>query len=210
VRDSVARTERVVARKGYPMGALSIVGLELAVARARRMHSDSIDLDRPEVRGPSPTLPIKFFGVDSVRIGDALMGRVDASGRLLALRDGARETRRVSPFDAARLTAGFVRADSVAKASRVAITLPRAALERFVGEYALNPATIATLALDGDKLMLRVANQPPVQLLPSSPRKFFLEANLGLTIEFDTDATDNATAMILVQGDSRQRAPKKT
>jgi hypothetical protein len=210
VRDSVARTERVIVQKAYPIGALSIVGLELALARARQAHTDStsIILDRAEVKGPSPALPVRFFGADSVRIGDARSGRVDQSGRLLALRDGPRETRRVSTFDAARLTAGFVRADSVLRASRVAIALPRATLERYVGEYSLNPTTLITLALEADKLMVRTGGQPAVQLLPLSPTKFFVEANLGLSVEFETDPSGNVTAMTLVQSGARQRAPK--
>jgi hypothetical protein len=210
VRDSGAVTERVAAQRAYPVGALSIVGLELALARVRQAHTDSssIILDRAEVRGPSQALPVKFLAGDSVRVGASIWARVDESGRLLALREGPRETRRVPPFDAAKLTAGFLAADSAAKAARVAIALPAAVLQRFVGEYTLNPAAIVVVALDGDKLMMRVGKQPPVQLLPASQTTFFLEAALGVMFEFDADAAGNVVALTLVQGGVRQRALK--
>lgn len=210
VRDSTAVTERVVAQKGYPVGALSILGMELALARARRAHTDSstIILDRAELRGPSQTLPVKFFGADSVRIGAATWARVDQSGRLLAVREGPRETRRVPSLDAAKLTAGFVAADAAAKAARVEIVLSPAVLQRFVGEYSVNPNVAVVVSLDGNKLMMRIGRQPAVQLLAASPTTFFLEATLGVTLEFETDAAGNVTALTLVQGGARQRAAK--
>jgi hypothetical protein len=210
VRDSVARTERVVAPHAYPVGALSILGMDLALARASRAHVDSttITLDRAEVRGaPQPT-PVRFAQGDTVRIGPATWARVDRNGRLLVVNDGPRETRRVPPFDAARLTAGFRAADSVARASRIAITLSREALQRFVGEYALNPNVSLTVTLDGDKLTLRAGLQPAVPLVPQAPTTFFVEAALGLSILFETDAGGNVLALTLVQGNARQRAAK--
>lgn len=210
VRDSSALTERVAAQNAYPVGALSILGAALGLERARRSHSDStmLWLDRAEVRGLSTPIPVKFFGVDSARIGATVLARVDRDGRLLALRDGPRDTRRVATLDIARLVARFVTADSVAKASRVAITLPPAALQRFVGEYSVNPGVTIQVALDGDKLTVHAGQQPPTRLLPASPTTFFLEAALGVTVEFETDATGNVTALTIVQSGARQRAAK--
>jgi hypothetical protein len=211
VRDSIALSERVPAQNAYPLGALSILGEALALERARRAHTDStlLYLDRAEVRGLSTPLPVKFFGADSARIGAAVMARVDRNGELLALREGPRDTRRVASLDVVRLVAGFVTADSVARASRVAITLLPAALQRFVGEYALNPRVTIQVALDGDKLMVHVGQQPPTRLVPASPTTFFLEATLGVTVEFETDATANVTALTIIQSGARQRAAKQ-
>jgi hypothetical protein len=121
VRDTVATTERVRVQHAYPYGALSILGVELALARARQRHTDSttILIEWPERRGLSQPLPVRFFGADSVRIGDDMAGRVDQSGRLLALHDGPRDTRRVAHLATAKLLAGFIAADSVAKAARL-------------------------------------------------------------------------------------------
>jgi hypothetical protein len=210
VRDSVAVTERVVAQKAFPQGALSIVGLALALERVRRTPVDStvIPLDRAELRGVSPILPVRFFGSDSARIGTATWARVDRDGRLLALREGPRDTRRVSFLPVAKVLAGFMSADSAARAERVAITLPPAALQRLVGEYSLNPRTVLTIALDGDRLMMHTGQQAPVRLLAASATTFFLEAAVGLTFEFESDAVGAVTALTLVQGGARQRAVK--
>jgi hypothetical protein len=210
VRDSSALTERVAAQKAYPIGALSILGEALALERARRSHADStmLCLDRAEVRGLSTPLPVKFFGVDSVQIGGSVLARVDRDGQLLALREGPRETRRVASLDVPMLVARFVTADSVARASRVAIALPPSALQRFVGEYSLSPRVTIQVALDGDNLMVHAGQQPPTRMLPASPTTFFVEAALGVTFEFETDATGNVTALTLVQSGVRQRAAK--
>ena len=208
VRDSIAFTERVAAQKAFPQGALSIVGVALALEQARRTHADStsIIVDRAEVRGPSAAVPVRFFGGDSARIGAATWARVDTRGRLLALREGPRETRRVASLPVATLLAHFVTADSAARAARVAITLPQTALQRFAGEYSLNPRVVVAVTLDGDRLMMRVGQQPPTRLLAASPTTFFTEAVAGLTFEFETDSAGNVTALTLVQGSARQRA----
>jgi hypothetical protein len=210
VRDSIAVTERVVTQKAFPQGALSVAGLALALERVRRMQVDStaIPLDRAEIRGVSPVLPVKFFGSDSARIGTATWARVDRDGRLLELREGPRNTRRVSSLPVPKLLAGFVSADSAARAARIAITLPPSVLQRFVGEYSLNPRTIITIALDGDRLVMHTGQQPPAPLLAASPTTFFLEAALGLTFEFEGDGSGAVTALTLVQGSARQRAVK--
>jgi hypothetical protein len=114
----------------------------------------------------------------------------------------------VSSLDVSKLVAGFVTADSAAKAARVAIVLSPAALQRFVGEYSPSPTVAIVLTLDGNKLMMRIGNQPAVQLLAASPTKFFLESTTAATFEFDTDAAGNVTALTLVQGSARQRAVK--
>jgi hypothetical protein len=210
VRDGVATTDRVAAQHGYPVGALSILGMQLALERARRAHTDSttILLDRAEVRGPSKPLPVRFLGGDSARVGGDIEARVDQEGRLLMLREGPRVTRRVPSLAVGKLIAGFVTADSLARAARVAITLPASALQRFVGEYSLGPNAVAAVTLDGDKLLLRVANQPSSRLLPMAPATFFMEDALGLTFEFESDANGNVTALSVVQGVARQRAVK--
>jgi hypothetical protein len=41
VRDSAAATERVATPKGFPVGALSNLSVDLALTRARQEHRDS-------------------------------------------------------------------------------------------------------------------------------------------------------------------------
>lgn len=151
---------------------------------------------------------MKFFGVDSVRIGDAMSGRIDRSGRLLALHVGPQETRRVPSLDVAKAAAGFVAADAAAAAARVEITLSPAALQRFVGEYSLTPTVVVAVTLEGNALMLRAGKQLALQLFAQSPTTFFLKA-APVTVEFDTDAAGNVAGLSLVQGATRQRAARR-
>lgn len=209
VRDTTAITMRVATTHAYPIAAISALAWDLALTRARGARTDTstIVVEPVEVRAPPQVLPVTFFGADSVRVGTNMSGRVDRKGRLLALRAGPLETRRVSPFDAAKLTTGFVAAEAAAKAARVEIALPPQALQRFVGEYTLNPNAVIAITLDGSRLVAHLGKQPSMQLLAASPTKFFIEATTALTFEFETDAAGNATALVLVQG-VRQRAPK--
>jgi hypothetical protein len=127
---------------------------------------------------------------------------------LLALHVGPQETQRVPRLNVAKVAAGFVAAEATAAAARVEITLPLAALQRFVGEYALTPTANLAVTLQGSALMARAGNQPALQLFAQSPTTFFLKA-APITVEFDTDAAGNVTGLTLVQGSVRQQAVKK-
>ena len=210
VRDAAAHTERVGAQKGFPVGALSILGVELALERAHREHADStsILLDRAEVPGPSQPLPVKFYAGDSVRIGPAILARVDRNGRLMALRQGPRETRRAATLDLPRLARNFVKADSLARAARVAVDVAPEVLDRLVGEYSLNAATVLVVSREGSRLTIHVGQQPATELLASSPTTFYVAASTGVGFEFSVDSSGAATALTVVQNGLRQRAAK--
>ena len=64
------------------------------------------------------------------------------------------------------------------------------------------------MALDDDKLMLHIGQQPPTRLLPLSPATFFVEDALGLTFEFESDASGNVIALTAVRGAARKRTAK--
>ena len=215
VRDSTAVTMRTAVARAYPVGAVSILAWDLALARARAAASatgsdtTSIAVEYVEATLPIRTMPVRFMSGDSVRIGDAMWARVDRNGRLLSLRQGPQETRRVSSFDGARLAAGWNAADAAIRAARVEVTLSPEALQRFVGEYTLNPSVTITVTLQGRALMLRVGAQPPIRLFAQSPTTFFVEATTQATFEFDTDAAGNVSGLSLIQGSSRQRAVRK-
>lgn len=211
VRDSAAVTMRVPTIRAYPIAAISVLAWDLALARARAPQTDTstIVVEHVEVPAPAQTLAVKFLGSDSVSIGSGIWARVDRNGRLLALRDGSRETRRVSSLDVAKLVAAWNAADAAAKAARVAIALSPAALQRFVGEYSLNPSVALVVTLDGNTLVLRAGKQPPIKLFAQSPTTFYMESTTAVTFEFDTDAAGNVVGLTLVQGHVRQRATRK-
>jgi D-alanyl-D-alanine carboxypeptidase len=76
----------------------------------------------------------------------------------------------------------------------VALQLPRAALERLVGEYA-NAEVAIVVSLDGDVLNAQIAGQPAFALRPTSPTEFEV-ADTGATLVFPSGAAPPATAVI--------------
>jgi hypothetical protein len=80
-------------------------------------------------------------------------------------------------------------------------------LDRFVGEYRLAPAFAITITRDGDRLFAQATGQPAFALSADTPTRFSLSV-VDAQIEFESDATGNVTALVLVQNGRRQRAPK--
>lgn len=215
-RDSVI-TQRVAMKGAVPLLGRSVAGLELALARLRSAHADSASIIVNLPTGPAytpTTIPVKFFGPDSVRIAGSALARFDRDGRVLSVTAGPAETRRVPTLDVPRLLDGFVAAaapraaaESVAMAARREIALPAAALQRFVGAYAVNPSVTMTVTLDGDKLFTQVASQPRLQLFAQSPTTFFLK-DVNAQVEFEADSAGTVTGLVVVQNGVRQRALK--
>jgi CubicO group peptidase (beta-lactamase class C family) len=87
---------------------------------------------------------------------------------------------------------------------RKEITLPVATLSRYVGEYALSPATTMSIALDGDHLTGQLTGQLPIQLFPQSETLFFVKV-VDAQIEFAADAS----SLVLHQGGRSQKAARK-
>jgi hypothetical protein len=66
-----------------------------------------------------------------------------------------------------------------------------------------------TVFLDGDKLMARTSDQPPVQLVPLAPTKFYFKVPGDQRAEFEVDASGAPTALVLSSGTVSQRAERK-
>ncbi|MBC7895126.1 MAG: serine hydrolase [Cytophagaceae bacterium] len=95
-----------------------------------------------------------------------------------------------------------------APAVRKEIALSADALQRFVGEYPLAPNFVITITRTGDKLFAQATGQPQFALFAEAEAKFFFKV-VDAQLEFETDATGNVTAVVLVQNGARQRAPKR-
>jgi hypothetical protein len=210
-------TTRLAMRGAFPLLGQSVVGLELALERMRAARTDSgiIQLNPPTSPSTPPTtLPIRFTGADSARLGTAFLVRVGPDGRILGLRSGPLETVRVSPFDLAPVVARFVAAtaaraaaDAAAIAAHVAIALPAEALERLVGRYALDTTAVFSVTRSGDSLFVSAGGQSRLALFAESPAKFFMKA-VNAEVEFDLDGSGNATALTLIQNGRRRRMLK--
>jgi CubicO group peptidase (beta-lactamase class C family) len=93
-------------------------------------------------------------------------------------------------------------------AQRKEITLSADALQRFVGEYPLAPTFVITISRVGDNLFAQATGQPRFPLFAETPTTFFFKV-VDAQLEFETDSTGNATAVVLVQNGARQRAVKR-
>jgi CubicO group peptidase (beta-lactamase class C family) len=92
-------------------------------------------------------------------------------------------------------------------AERTEIELPRAKLERLVGNYAILPTAMMRITVVGDQLQSQLGNQPVVPLFAESETVFFprvVEAELT----FELDASGTATALTLRQNGREVRGPR--
>ena len=75
--------------------------------------------------------------------------------------------------------------------------------DKYVGEYELIANFTLTVTREGDKLMVMVTGQQPLEIFPESETKFFLKA-VEAKITFVKDASGAVTHLILHQGGDRQ------
>ncbi len=211
-RDS-SFTRRIALHEGFPLLGQSYVGLELALLRLRKMHVDSsvIALHPPsDPAGQVRLASVRFFGGDSALVAGSMRLRIGADGRILGLRAGPRELRRVEAFNMSTVVDGFVKtfaprvaALAAAAAARVEISLPAAQLERFVGTYSMEAGTIE-ITRDSDHLVLHVPPRLVITLLAMSPTEFFVRQP-DLVLAFASDSTGRVTGLTVQQGETKQR-----
>lgn len=82
---------------------------------------------------------------------------------------------------------------------RTAITLPPNELQKFVGQYQLNPHLIFTVSLAGDQLTVRGTGQPSFPIFPESKNEFFLKV-MDAQITFVLNPEGQVTGLTLHQG----------
>jgi len=85
--------------------------------------------------------------------------------------------------------------------------VPHPELQRFVGEYQMAPNAVIAIAREGNKLFLQPPGQRRLQLFAESATVFSLRV-VEATVEFETDAAGDVTALTLVQNGHRQRGPR--
>jgi CubicO group peptidase (beta-lactamase class C family) len=92
-------------------------------------------------------------------------------------------------------------------AEEVALELPEELLGRYVGAYDLRGSEIL-IERKGKTLIARIAGQPDVELFARSQREFFLKV-VQASITFQTDASGNATGLVLNQAGLTLEATRK-
>jgi D-alanyl-D-alanine carboxypeptidase len=81
---------------------------------------------------------------------------------------------------------------------RAAIALPVQTLDRYVGEYRMNPLFSITVTRSGSQLFAQATNQPQLEIFASAPNEFFLRA-VDAQLTFQTPATGPASQLVLSQ-----------
>lgn len=82
---------------------------------------------------------------------------------------------------------------------RVAVAVPAAALEPYVGTYQLQPGFDLQVTVEGGQLMAQATGQGKFPLAAESPTKFFFEA-AGIVMTFVTEASGALSHMEFEQG----------
>ena len=80
-----------------------------------------------------------------------------------------------------------------------AITVSEATLDRYTGEFELQPGFTITFTREGNRLMTQATGQGKFEVFPESETKFFLKV-VDAQVEFVADPDGNFNRMILYQG----------
>jgi D-alanyl-D-alanine-carboxypeptidase/D-alanyl-D-alanine-endopeptidase len=105
------------------------------------------------------------------------------------------------------LDSRFPVASSPPAKERVAIQLPAATLDRFVGRYELAPGAFFNLRREDDRLLAQLTGQPYCEIFPESETNFFYKV-VDAQLSFAKDANGDVTGLMLHQNGMDQTARK--
>lgn len=91
---------------------------------------------------------------------------------------------------------------------RVAVQLPEATLDRYLGRFEFTPAFAMTVTREGSQLFIQATNQPRFAAFAEKEDEFFLKV-VEAQISFVKDSTGNVTRLILHQNGANMPATKK-
>jgi bla regulator protein blaR1 len=98
----------------------------------------------------------------------------------------------VSPPNVRTAESADAKGAAAKPAERVAIKLPAATLDRYVGSYRLNERTYIDLRREGDAMKARITGQPELELFAESETAFFWKP-VDAQLTFANDGTGAAT-----------------
>jgi serine-type D-Ala-D-Ala carboxypeptidase/endopeptidase len=88
-----------------------------------------------------------------------------------------------------------------------AIALDPKAAARFVGRYQFAPNIFLTVSQEGGRMLVQLTGQPPVEMFPETPNRFFLKA-VEAQVSFDVAPDGKVTAAVLHQNGRDQTAKR--
>lgn len=87
------------------------------------------------------------------------------------------------------------------------ITVDEGTMEKYVGQYELQPGFIITFTREGNRLFTQATGQPKFEVFAESETKFFLKV-VDAQVEFVPDADGKVNKMILNQGGQTMEAKR--
>lgn len=87
------------------------------------------------------------------------------------------------------------------------VAVPVETLDRYVGDYAIQPSFILSITREGGQLYGEATGQSQIELVPSSQTQFYV-AEVGAQITFIVDGDGPATRLMLNQGGQTIPAPR--
>jgi hypothetical protein len=97
---------------------------------------------------------------------------------------------------------------AVPSPERKEISVPMAALSRYVGVYQLTPEFSITITLQGDHLIAQATNQPSAPIFASSSTRFFYRV-VSAEIEFFPDTCGKIDHLVLYQNGRELKGMKQ-
>ena len=114
-----------------------------------------------------------------------------------------------APGDIAKKLAVLARGGSVKLPSdRKEISLDPKVLSRYVGAYKLNPGGNMLISLEGNQLISKLGNQPPVPIFPESETMFFLKV-VDAQIEFPKEEGEGKASQLVLHQNGRDMTAKR-
>ena len=87
------------------------------------------------------------------------------------------------------------------------ITVDEGTLDKYVGQFELQPGFVITFTREGNKLYTQATGQPKFEVFAESETKFFLKV-VDAQVEFVPDADGKVNKMILNQGGQKMEAKR--
>jgi CubicO group peptidase (beta-lactamase class C family) len=87
------------------------------------------------------------------------------------------------------------------------VTVDEVTLEKYVGQYELQPGFVITFTREGNRLYTQATGQPKFEVFAESETKFFLKV-VDAQVEFVPDADGKVNKMILHQGGQTMEAKR--
>lgn len=95
-------------------------------------------------------------------------------------------------------------------AGHTAINLPPEALQRVAGDYQLADGRVVTVILEASKAFVQVTGMPgQSELLPETPRRFFLPIGFNVVMTFEGAMDSPATSVLVNMNGAEMRASRK-